>query len=796
MEKDEGQARTDAAFQELKKQITVGCGETSCIGIFCKIPDVHSVVEEVARVLAEFGDTFTCRSIYVMNGKVLYRMESERRVEESRNFHSQEHLDRMVVGESNSGESVETQRKGGAITFGSSFMERDEGLDGPRCILEYILEGLKVRDAGWREATSTVPASPIKRELRSRRMHELSRVLSFLMHGSKTRTAIVILQGLFYHEMNKISFSYSPQTITRAIKLFNSVKDVVKFEKRYFVKFLASLQRINSGKSAEIRVCTSKCDRRPGGHNHKRAYECNYREEEEFPLRAGLHTFRTGPPSGADEPGGRRCGLCTHAIELGLEEEEALFCEAMCFLSAELCVNDLVDLIKSLTVVVDNLNIANIRESSLLEKIMQTLKVIYDFSVGNGLVHHSIFVNKRFSRMLNYKLEVRFHKEGAASILDYPFVLDMEAKGDLVQIENTDKMKIELQDAFFRSLFEGKVSPYLNFEVGRESVVEDALRLFQGLEKGKIRKQLKIKFVGEEGVDSGGIRKEFFQLLSQRLFENWDLFEETDGYLWIKKVSQKEKAARRKDYRVLGSILGIAAYNGAVLNLCFPHVFYKKLLGAETTLEDLRQVDPGLYKTLTGLESMSASEVENLCLEFLRAGTSDEPRRVTKSNANEFVESYCKEVLNASVREEFESIKEGLWEVCEGSFVSSLLPCELEVLIGGMECQDLEEMEKYTMYNGYKKDSPIVRYFWEIFRAYDRKMQKKFLRFVTGSDRAPSGGISRMAIIFMRNGGDTDRLPSSQTCFNTILVPEYSSKRKLEEKLGIAVNYTEGFFLL
>ena len=34
-----------------------------------------------------------------------------------------------------------------------------------------------------------------------------------------------------------------------------------------------------------------------------------------------------------------------------------------------------------------------------------------------------------------------------------------------------------------------------------------------------LRKQLRIEFNGEEGVDEGGLQKEFFQLLVERLFD-------------------------------------------------------------------------------------------------------------------------------------------------------------------------------------------------------------------------------------------------------------------------------------
>lgn len=58
------------------------------------------------------------------------------------------------------------------------------------------------------------------------------------------------------------------------------------------------------------------------------------------------------------------------------------------------------------------------------------------------------------------------------------------------------------------------------------------------------------------------------------------------------------------------------------------------------------------------------------------------------------------------------------------------------------------------------------------------------------------GGLARLKLIISRNGPDTDRLPTAHTCFNAFLLPDYSSKDKLREKLLIAINNAEGFGLL
>lgn len=69
-------------------------------------------------------------------------------------------------------------------------------------------------------------------------------------------------------------------------------------------------------------------------------------------------------------------------------------------------------------------------------------------------------------------------------------------------------------------------------------------------------------------------------------------------------------------------------------------------------------------------------------------------------------------------------------------------------------------------------------------------------RFSTGSDRVPVGGFSKLKLVIARNGPDSDRLPTSHTCFNVLLLPEYTDKQKLEDRLLKAISYSKGFGML
>ena len=61
--------------------------------------------------------------------------------------------------------------------------------------------------------------------------------------------------------------------------------------------------------------------------------------------------------------------------------------------------------------------------------------------------------------------------------------------------------------------------PYLVLTIRRDFIIEDALVQLQNKTHEDLKKQLQIKFVNEEGIDEGGVQKEFFQLAMRELID-------------------------------------------------------------------------------------------------------------------------------------------------------------------------------------------------------------------------------------------------------------------------------------
>ena len=49
------------------------------------------------------------------------------------------------------------------------------------------------------------------------------------------------------------------------------------------------------------------------------------------------------------------------------------------------------------------------------------------------------------------------------------------------------------------------------------------------------------------------------------------------------------------------------------------------------------------------------------------------------------------------------------------------------------------------------------RQFWSLFDEFSDEQKKLFLKFTTGTDRCPHGGVAELKLIIARNGPDTEK---------------------------------------
>ena len=404
------------------------------------------------------------------------------------------------------------------------------------------------------------------------------------------------------------------------------------------------------------------------------------------------------------------------------------------------------------------------------------------------------------------------------TLFDYMWIFNPAAKNDIIRLFNMEQQKNmffkmiddsrrERDDLGFLDIFLNRNKFNLMLNIRRDHLIEDTLN---ELSKPNVNLQseLKVKFSGEQGVDEGGVRKEFFILLIRQIFDpNYGMFsynKKTRLY-WFNHYSFEPKIK----YELIGKIFGLAIYNNTILDVKLPIVVYKKLLGIKPNLDDMKECDPELYHTLNYLVNNNDPNLkEELDTNFtviddkfgeklvIPLKPNGENILIDINNKNEYVELYLDWYFNKSIQEYFNSFEKGFYCVFNRNLSKVLTPDELELIICGTQILDFNELKKACQYEEYTKDSETIKYFWEILLDFNEEEKKKFLSFVTGCDRAPIDGLGSLHITISNGGTDIKQLPSAHTCFDNLILPDYKDKEKMKKAILTAINYSEGFGLI
>lgn len=441
------------------------------------------------------------------------------------------------------------------------------------------------------------------------------------------------------------------------------------------------------------------------------------------------------------------------------------------------------------------------------------LSILYTVNQKYHLVDYKEFYNIKLNETIEIKEDYpRYKSQEGFSFCNYAFILNPHTKSDILKVESMVQMRSELQDAFFRAMFVGMNSPYLVLEVRREHLIRDALFQLVNKASQELKKQLRVQFTGEEGVDEGGVQKEFFQLLIRDLFEpQYGMFKryEDTRRCWFVSNPNEEDSQSLDEFKLVGRLIGLAIYNSVILDLHFPLALYKKLLNHPVTLKDLEELDMPLAQGLKGLLQFEG-DVESVYswtfqIEYEVFGQrhhydlipNGDNIPLTNQNRKQFVDLYVDFVLNKSIEKQFEAFKEGFDHVCANTVIKLFRPEEVELMVCGSSELDFEALEKVTHYDGgFTPDSPVIKYFWQTVHEFTMEQKRKLLFFATGSDRVPMGGLGKLQFVIAKNGPDSDRLPTSHTCFNVLLLPEYRDMDKLKSRLLTAIENSVGFGMI
>ncbi|KAI9282595.1 hypothetical protein BY458DRAFT_552211 [Sporodiniella umbellata] len=349
----------------------------------------------------------------------------------------------------------------------------------------------------------------------------------------------------------------------------------------------------------------------------------------------------------------------------------------------------------------------------------------------------------------------------------------------------------------------------LQLNVRRQYVFEDSYHQLQGRTGDEIKYgKLSVRFYDEEGLDAGGVTREWFSVLARQMFDpNYALFitSAADKLTYQPNRASAVNPDHLSFFKFVGRVIGKAIYDGRLLDAYFTRSFYKHILRRPVDYRDVEAIDPEYYKSLVWMLENDITDIIDLTfsIETDFFGTKDtvdlkpDGRNipVTEANKHEYVTLVTEQKLTTAIKDQINAFVQGFHDVIPASLIQIFNEQELELLISGLPDIDIDDWKNNTTYESYSPSSAPIQWFWRAVRSFDQEERAKLLQFATGTSKVPlegfahlqgSSGIQKFQI--HKDFGGEKRLPSAHTCFNQIDLPQYDSYESLRANLFKAIN--------
>lgn len=352
------------------------------------------------------------------------------------------------------------------------------------------------------------------------------------------------------------------------------------------------------------------------------------------------------------------------------------------------------------------------------------------------------------------------------------------------------------------------------------------------MEPADLHRTWRIHFTNEEGIDAGGLTREWFHLVSTTLLDVsngcWctaqgggnqsQLQIHPSCTLLTTDDNDDDDVQQRFYFRFLGRVVGKALVDSQLLSDGhFVPYIYKMMLGWPVTFSDLQPLDVEYYNSLLRLVEMGENDggmLRDIGLDFTVVEDALGERRVvelrpggggidvTRDNLLEFLEMTMEYRLVKRVEEPLRELLLGFHDVVPESLLAVFDFQELELMLCGLPNIDVGDWRENTEYSGLYdmkrsggKVHRVCQWFWIVVEGMDDEWRARLLQFVTGTSGVPAKGFGAL----QSSDGDIRRFsihsvtvkecmyPRAHTCFNRIDLPVYRSMEELKERLETAI---------
>lgn len=470
-------------------------------------------------------------------------------------------------------------------------------------------------------------------------------------------------------------------------------------------------------------------------------------------------------------------------------------------------------------------------------------KKVYCYVTPKQLIVKEYFLKVIPKRVCTFRLcpSTKFHFTGTNNQSGLPTMSIDDGCQPLVSLASKDRNVIaatftqfmlkniggsetfkDKQDHFYHEVrkFHGKrLHDKIQITVSRDKLLETSMKATKNFTVADWCKNFEFTFQGEEGLDWGGLRREWFELICSQLFDNDNtLFTSFhDGrQALVHPNPVRASHLKLKHYEFAGRVVGKCLYESSLgsgyrltIRARFSRSFLAQLIGLRVHYKHFAQDDPELYNgkvrhildhgvedigvELTFSDEFVVSGGQLKSVELEPGGLS---RQVTDNNKMAYIDALTQYRLATRVRHEVDAFLVGLNDIIPDNLLCIFDENELELLMCGIEEYSIADFKANHVVNGSSAEFRRVLYwFWTAVSNFTEEEMARLLQFTTGCSRLPPGGFTQLTPHFQISAAHTfGVLPTAHTCFNQLCLPDYDTYEQFEKAIILAIREgSEGF---
>ena len=374
--------------------------------------------------------------------------------------------------------------------------------------------------------------------------------------------------------------------------------------------------------------------------------------------------------------------------------------------------------------------------------------------------------------------------------------------------------------------------------ISRKNILKETFNQFMSNQDLNFYRRIQINFVGEMAYDDGGVEREWYSELFKEIFSEKNNFfreikeksEAKGTYFIANQIEDSDDKNRDLYFSFIGRLFSKAILDKILIPYELNPIMLKYLLFSNYNddndeqeeiqniydINDIKYYDYEIYSSLQNILNTNFQENNNNEIYFIWNVNKKEIELIengknillNNDNKNIFVNKVVELICFKSIKTELKSLKNGLIGVIPLNFIKIFSIEEFNFILSGQQEINLNDWKANTIYKGnINEKNEVIKFFWEVLSELTNEQLLLFYRFCTGSTRVPIDGFSSLPgpknkiikfSIEVRKNEDENKKPQkliiAQTCFNSIIIPEYKTKEEMEKAINIILESDINYF--